>query len=508
MLAESKHTDLDLYSPLQSLYAQYRAEKEAVKHVADTLDSKAVDYFFDAARANDYRVSVNAKDIFQLDPAIKAVDAKYWQSAMMLTDVLEYMAADKRNEWHEQIRTHKTPEFTIDNVEATLKEMLRNRDRLLAERVDGIFRNLSHEHVTNCPQGFGKRFIMGYMRSYCSVSHDRSNYIHDLRCVIAKFMGREGVQSHNTYSDLNNIKLDGQWNYLDGGAIKIRMYKKGTAHMEVHPEMAYRLNQTLSFLHPHAIPAEFRTAPKKKAKEYQLNYDLLGFDILKDLEEFSSRYSGDSWRFRNQLNNKKSEQVIEYIGGVKVGNNEWSFDYDPTQILREIKRNGCIPEHKSHQYYPTPEHIARDAVEMADIKDGDFVLEPSAGQGAIAEQIREAHPLSSLHCVEISELHCEILRQKGFDVVNDDFLKFNHEHKYDVIVCNPPYSDGRWLSHVNHAFSLLNPNGTLVAVLPSSSIGKKITNHNVNTEWSKIFHNQFKGAGISVSIMKARKLTV
>ncbi len=71
MLAETKQTDLDLYSPLQSLYAQCRSEKEAVKHVADTLDSKAVSYFFDAARANDYRVSVNAKDIFQLDPAIK-----------------------------------------------------------------------------------------------------------------------------------------------------------------------------------------------------------------------------------------------------------------------------------------------------------------------------------------------------------------------------------------------------------------------------------------------------
>ena len=504
MLAETKQTDLDLYSPLQSLYAQCRSEKAAVKHVADTLDSKAVDYFFDAARANDYRVSVNAKDIFQLDPAIKAVDAKYWQSAMMLTDVLEYMAADKRNEWHEQIRTHKTPEFTIDNVQATLKEMLRNRDRLLAERVDGIFRNLSHEHVTNCPQGFGKRFIMGYMRSYCSVSHDRSNYIHDLRCVIAKFMGREGVQSHNTYYDLNNIKLDGQWNYLDGGAIKIRMYKKGTAHMEVHPEMAYRLNHTLAFLHPHAIPAEFRTAPKKKAKEHKLNYDLLGFDILKDLEEFSSRYQSDNWRFRNQLNNKKSEQVIEYIGGVKVGNNEWSFDYDPTQILREIKRNGCIPEYKSHQYYPTPEHIARDAVEMADINDGDFVLEPSAGQGAIAEQIREAHPLSSLQCVEISELHCEILRQKGFEVVNDDFLKHSPGHKYDVIVCNPPFSKGRAEAHVKNAYELLADDGVLVAVLPASFKGKQII-EGANHEYSKVYENDFKGCSVNVVIVRIEK---
>lgn len=507
MLTETKQSELDFYSPLQSLYAQYRSEKEAVIKISETLDSKAVNYFFDAAHANNYKVSVNATDIFKLEPAIKAVDAKYWQSAMMLTDVLEYMAADKRNDWHEQIRTHKTPEFTIENVKATLQEMLRNRDMLLAERVDGIFRNLSHEHVTNCPQGFGKRFIMGYMRNYCSVAYEKANYIHDLRCVIAKFMGRDGVQGHNTYADLNNIKLDGQWNYFDGGAIKIRMYKKGTAHMEVHPEMAYRLNQTLAFLHPHAIPAEFRTPPKKKTKEHNLNYDLLGFDVLNDLENFVKMYHSSNWWFNNKLKNKKSEQVIEYIGGVKLGGNEWSFDYDPKEILREIKRSGCIPEYKSHQYYPTPEHIARDAVMMADIDDSDIVLEPSAGQGAIAEQVRELHPVASLQCVEISKLHCEILKQKGFEVLNEDFLKFNPERKCDVIVCNPPYSDGRWLLHVNHAFSLLNPNGTLVAVLPSSSRGKKITNHNVSTEWSKIFHNQFEGTGISVSIMKARKLT-
>lgn len=504
MLAEKQQAELDLYSPLQSLYAQYRSEKDAVIKVSETLDSHAVNYFFEAAYANNYRISVNATDIFKLEPAIKAVDAKYWQSAMMLTDVLEYMAADKRNDWHEQIRAHKTPEFTIENVKATLQEMLRNRDMLLAERVDGIFRKLSHEHVTNCPQGFGKRFIMGYMRNYSSVAYEKSNYIHDLRCVIAKFMGRDGVQSHNTYADLNNIELDGRWNCLDGGAIKIRMYKKGTAHMEVHPEMAYRLNQTLAFLYPHAIPAEFRTPPKKKTKEHRLNYDLLGFDVLNDLEGFVAMHGSSNWRFSDKLKNKKSELVVEYIGGVKVGSNEWAFDYSPASILREIKRSACIPEYKSHQYYPTPEHIARDAVAMADIKDGDFVREPSAGQGAIAEQIREAHPLSTLQCVEVSKLHCEILKQKGFEVVNTDFLKFNPERKCDKIIMNPPFSDGRAVDHVKHAFNMLDDGGALVSVLPASFLGKEII-PGCDYTYSNVYKNEFAGCSVNVVIVRICK---
>jgi phospholipid N-methyltransferase len=504
MLTEKKQTELDFYSPLQSLYAQYRSEKEQLIKITETLDNSVLHYFFDAARANDYRVSVNAADIFKLEPAIKAIDAKYWQTAMMLTDVLECMPADKHNGWHDQIRRHKTPEFTIDNVKATLQEMLRNRDMLLAERVDGIFRKLSHEHVTNCPQGFGKRFIMGYMRSYASVAYEKSNYIHDLRCVIAKFMGRSGVQSHNTWADLNNIKLDGQWNYLDGGAIKIRMYKKGTAHMEVHPEMAYRLNQTLAFLHPHAISAEFRTPPKKKTKEHRLNYDLLGFDVLSDLEGFVSMHGASNWRFNDKLKNKKSELVVEYIGGVKVGSNEWAFDYDPKSILREISRDGCVPEYKSHQYYPTPEHIARDGVAMAGIKDGDFVLEPSAGQGAIAEQIREAHPAASLQCVEISKLHCEILKQKGFEVINADFLKFNPERKCDKIVMNPPFSAGRAADHVKHAFDMLSDDGVLVSILPASFLGKEIIPGS-EYSYSHVYKNEFSGCSVNVVIVRICK---
>lgn len=62
MLAEKQQSELDFYSPLQSLYAQYGSEKEAVIKVSETLDSNAVNYFFEAAYANNYRMSVNATD--------------------------------------------------------------------------------------------------------------------------------------------------------------------------------------------------------------------------------------------------------------------------------------------------------------------------------------------------------------------------------------------------------------------------------------------------------------
>lgn len=504
MLAEKQQSELDFYSPLQGLVAECVAKKREVQNIVETTNKEAFKYFFAAAEVRDYKVSVNIKQFFESAPVLKAVDAEYWEYVMSKTDILSYMSADQRYEWGDNIRKHNVPEFTIDNVKTTMLEMHRDKELFLARRVDGIFRALSPGHLTNSPMGFGKRFIIAGMRSEYSVDHKYCGYVHDLRCVVAKLFGREiGAYQPDTYADLNRIDTDGQWNYMDGGAFKIRMYKKGTAHIEVHPEISYRLNQLLAFLHPLAIPSEFRTKPNKPIKEHRLNHDLIGFDILSDLGNFRYNSYGESWYFLGTLKNSKSSQIIEYIGGVNIGKNYYRFDYDPEPIINYIRRTGTIPEYKSHQYYPTPEHIARDAVEMADINDGDFVLEPSAGQGAIAAQIREAHPLSFLQCVEISELHCEILRQKGFEVVNDDFLKHGPGHKYDVIVCNPPFSQGRAEAHVKHAYELLADGGVLVSVLPASSKDKQII-EGANHEYSKVYENDFKGCSIGVVIVRIK----
>ena len=39
--------------------------------------------------------------------------------------------------------------------------------------------------------------------------------------------------------------------------------QKGTAHFEIHPDMAWKLNCVLASMHPMAIPAEFRQKPKQ-----------------------------------------------------------------------------------------------------------------------------------------------------------------------------------------------------------------------------------------------------
>lgn len=488
-----------LNSPLDRLFAQYTQERAEVERIAEFVSSaKAMCYFFDGAQVEQRSFHASVSEVFKLEPAIKAIDATYWQKAMELTDVMEYMPAGKRNEWHEMVCKHKTPPFEMGSVKLTLVDMLNSRAKFMAERVDGLFRALSGEHVTNQPQAFGKRFIMGYMLSYCSISYERANYIHDLRCVIGKFLGREIPKSCNTLADLNSMERDGQWNEFDGGAFKIRLYKKGTAHMEVHPDLAWQLNKVLAFLYPMAIPAEFRTKPIRKPKEHKLHENLISFEVMEELARGIPYHDKTAKLLEYTYKEPPSQptvDVIEYLGGVKTGKLVWEFDYLIAPVLKELNRTGRVPEQKSHQFYPTPHNLAEKAVAWAGIKPEHVCLEPSAGHGALADLM----PIEKTLCVEISKLHCEILKAKGHHVEQGDFLQ--HKGTYDRIVANPPFSDGRALFHVKHAASLLNKGGVLVAIMPASNKGKWIVEGKTH-EWSEIYVNEFADASINVVMVK------
>lgn len=112
-------------------------------------------------------------------------------------------------------------------------------------------------------------------------------------------------------------------------------------------------------------------------------------------------------------------------------------------------------------FFPTPEGVAQDMIEAAGIEPGMTVLEPSAGMGHIAEKIREAGVDPDV--VEMSGKRRELLEAKGFNVVGQDFM--DTAEQYDRIIMNPPFSDRRDAEHVQHAYSLLKPDGRLVAIM-------------------------------------------
>lgn len=512
-LIEKENTQLSVFTPLDALFGEYRKKRSDIERISAFVlnESCVMHYFQDASRVANDNVYVPSMS-FSAGPAIRSLDAEFWSRAMALTDVLEAMDAGKRNEWNEQIRKNTTTPFVPEDVIDTIRSLLAQRSHFLAQRVDGLFRSLSGEHVTNSPAAFAKKMIINYMLGASdSLSHERAEYVHDLRCVIGKFVGRAVPNSGITYSALYDIvrnKEFGEWHEFDGGAWRVKIFMKGTAHLEIHPDMAWRLNSILASLYPMAIPESFRRKPVKsaRAKEYDMHHDLVPFVAMAAIQKGRVNDEGSQISFTDPVC-KEASDVLSRIGGVPNGRANWFFDYNIRPVLTSLYRMGRLPDQKTHQFYGTQASMAERVVEMAEVEESHTVLEPEAGQGGLADYLPNK---ANITCVEISQLHCDILRSKGYPkVCCGDFLSWNRDtrnfiERFDRIVLNPPFSEGRAKSHLYHAVKMLNPDGILVAILPAS-MKDQILVSNMQHEWSETITGAFEDTGVSVSILKLYK---
>lgn len=519
---------LAISTPLKALIDERNYKAQKITALADAIrDSSVINYFLEGYRQENTTRKHSKLGMFDANSGIVALDAECWARAIQLTDVLEMMPAAQRNEWSENIRELNVPPFEEETVMATILELLLKRESFFAQKVDGIFRALSGDHVTNAPEGFGKRMILAHMyESYGSPDYRKVALVHDLRTVIARILGKEEPSHTTTSKVFRTVERDGQWNFWDGGTIRIRSYKKGTSHLEIHPEIAWQLNKVLATLYPLAIPAQFRNKPAKPFKEYALRDDVLSPQVIGALDKVNVFYEPlteqEQWERRQKLRanepvrelqrmvsiqskNWTSEvgHILQMIGGVKHPKvADWYvFDYNPEAVINEILMSGSIPDRKSFQFYPTPAILAEEVVKLAEITEVCNVLEPSAGSGGLARML----PSVQTTCVEISKLHCKALETMFFhEVVNTDFLSWNPEKVFERIVMNPPFSEGRAVAHVTKALSLLAPGGRLVAILPPSS-KNQLKLDGYKASWSGMRDNLFDNTTVSVVILTVDK---
>ena len=118
-------------------------------------------------------------------------------------------------------------------------------------------------------------------------------------------------------------------------------------------------------------------------------------------------------------------------------------------------------------------------------------------------------PKDRTTCVEISGLHCKMLESKGHRVVWSDFLpwadgRMAEGKRFDRIVMNPPFSEGRWRAHTEQAAAMLGDGGRLVAILPASAKASGIL-ADFDCQWHGPYDNEFAGTSVSVVILQADK---
>ena len=145
------------------------------------------------------------------------------------------------------------------------------------------------------------------------------------------------------------------------------------------------------------------------------------------------------------------------------------LDYYSNQKLNSRNREGV-------DYFPTPEPLGYKMVEWANMGEGDTMLEPSAGHGAIA---RYAPKGNQMVAIEPSQSLFTKLQLKagglGRKFQNTIFENYDIGNKHDVVVMNPPFGTAGTtaIAHLGKAFKHLEEGGRVVAIIPRGSTDKK-----------------------------------
>lgn len=144
------------------------------------------------------------------------------------------------------------------------------------------------------------------------------------------------------------------------------------------------------------------------------------------------------------------------------------------------------------EFYPTPESVIKKMVEpYKEQLHTATVLEPSAGSGAILDYITETgieyvyrtprgeeYPTSvkadikRVYAVEHNPELQMILQQKNYALVGEDFLSFNPDILFNLILMNPPFHRG--CDHLLHAWNILD-HGDIACLLNAETVRNPYT---------------------------------
>lgn len=136
-----------------------------------------------------------------------------------------------------------------------------------------------------------------------------------------------------------------------------------------------------------------------------------------------------------------------------------------------------------NEFYPTPAWLAAYMLGMVDLAKVTTVLEPSAGKGDLLSALEDGIRKScyrydtnklDIDCIEVDEELRRLLMGKERRVIFNDFLQFETLKKYDLILMNPPFSEGD--KHLLKALELMKDGGQIVCILNAETLRNAHTN--------------------------------
>lgn len=186
--------------------------------------------------------------------------------------------------------------------------------------------------------------------------------------------------------------------------------------------------------------------------------------VLKKLADKGEKHLG--WQLRDTLavRDRLARAGIKSDHELRLALAEYLVFRDGPKKADPIKEaeRALVGQKVGIDFFPTPKPLAAKMAELAGVKPGMDVLEPSAGNGHLADAARNAG--GQVDTVEVSEALKNVLRAKGHNIAGSDFDTFEPGKQYDAVIMNPPFSNRQDAAHIMRAYDLLKPGGKLVAI--------------------------------------------
>jgi len=138
-----------------------------------------------------------------------------------------------------------------------------------------------------------------------------------------------------------------------------------------------------------------------------------------------------------------------------------------TYFYKREKKNKKTSGYGGVDFFATPEPLGLKMVEWLHLVGGDNVLEPSAGDGAIARWFPEN--VRGVMLEPSDKLAGDLMVRVGGSVYPIKFEQYDIHNKFDGIAMNPPFGKQSKLAfeHVAKGFIHLKNGGRIVALVPS-----------------------------------------
>lgn len=205
---------------------------------------------------------------------------------------------------------------------------------------------------------------------------------------------------------------------------------------------------------------------------------------------------------KTQLDRKEYlaiKTTFEKNGGKWVGGRVQAFVFStpPNSILQRLQEGEVVNTKKEFQEFFTPRELCKQVIKLAEIREGDAILEPSAGSGnMIKEIIRQLPETKQIDYCEIQERNVRLIKElpQGFTqkhFLTFDFLKLDvdKENLYDVIVANPPFNKNQDIIHLRKMYDHLKVGGRLVCITSIGWLTNATKPCATFREWLKISEN-------------------